>query len=187
MKSRTTLIAILAMLMANAVNAQTIGGDTPSTAPASNVASTQSQIQLAYININDVLPAMPEYTQMMDSLKKSETMFQTELQSMADEYTRKVTVFSEQRATLNESIRVRRLTEIESIKDRTEKFQQEAMQIQDDLQKSLFAPIKEKLMRAIQTVADENGFSGVLDANSLYSKNGLIDATPLVKRKLGIH
>jgi outer membrane protein len=145
--------------------------------------------KIAYFKSSDVIPMMPEYTQMMDSLKRSEAALQAELQSMADEYTKKVTAFSDQQATMNESIKALRLKEIERIKDSTETFQQQAMQIQDDLQKSLFAPIEAKVRKALDEVGTENHYAYILNADMnivLFISPQSPDATPAVKAKLGL-
>jgi len=152
--------------------------------PAMGYAQEQ---KIAYFKSSDVIPLMPEYTQMMDSLKRSEAALQAELQSMADEYTKKVAAFSDQQASMNESIKALRLKEIERIKDSTETFQQQAMQIQDDLQKSLFAPIEAKVRKALAEVGTENHFAYIVNADMmLFISPTSPDATPMVKAKLGL-
>jgi outer membrane protein len=146
-----------------------------------------AQEKIAYFKSSDVIPAMPEYTQMVDSLKNSEATLQAELETMADEYTKKVTAFSEQQATLNESIKTLRLKEIERIRESTETFQRQAAQIQDDLQKTLFTPIEAKVRKALQEVGAENQFTYIVNADlMLYISPQSQDATPLVKTKLGV-
>jgi outer membrane protein len=146
-----------------------------------------AQEKIAYFKPSDVIPAMPEYTQMLDSLKKSEAALQAELETMADEYTKKVTAFSEQQASLAESIKTVRLKEIERIRESTETFQRQAMQIQDDLQKTLYAPIDAKIRKALQEIGTENHFAYIVNAElMLYISPQSPDATPLVKAKLGL-
>jgi len=143
--------------------------------------------KIAYFKSSDVIPLMPEYTQMMDSLKRSEAALQAELQTMADEYTKKVTAFSDQQATMNESIKALRLKEIDRIKESADTFQQQAAQIQDDLQKSLFAPIEAKVRKALTEVGTENHFAYIVNADiMLFISPQSPDATPMVKAKLGL-
>jgi outer membrane protein len=152
--------------------------------PAMGYAQEQ---KIAYFKSSEVIPLMSEYTQMLDSLKKSETALQTELEAMADEYGKKLTAFSEQQATLAESIKTVRLKEIERLRESTETFQRQAMQIQDDLQKSLFAPIEAKIRKTLADVGTENHFAYIVNADiMLYISPQSQDATPLVKAKLGL-
>jgi outer membrane protein len=145
--------------------------------------------KIAYFKWNEVVPLMLEYTQMLDSLKSSENILQTELETMANEYTKKVTAFSEQQATMAESIKALRLKEIERLRESVETFQRQAMQIQDDLQKSLFTPIEAKVRKTLEEVGTENHFAYIVNADvniMLYISPQSQDVTSLVKTKLGI-
>jgi outer membrane protein len=144
-----------------------------------------AQEKIAYFKSSDVIPAMPEYAQMLDSLKKSEASLQAELETMADEYSKKVTAFSEQQSTLSESIKTLRLKEIERIRESTETFQRQAAQIQEELQKTLFTPIEAKVRKALEEVGAENQFTYIVNADlMLYISPQSQDATPLVKTKM---
>jgi outer membrane protein len=148
-----------------------------------------AQEKIAYFKSSEVIPAMPEYTQMVDSLKKSEAELRAGLDELESEYTQKVTAFSEQQATLNETIKTLRLKEIERIRESAETFQRQAAQIQEDLQKNLFAPIEAKVRKALTEIGDENRFAYIVNADMnifLYISPQSQDVTPLVKVKLGI-
>ncbi|GHU79021.1 hypothetical protein FACS1894145_2270 [Bacteroidia bacterium] len=146
-----------------------------------------AQEKIAYFKPSEVINLMPEYTLMMDSLKKNEAALQSELEEMANDYTKKITAFSEQQNTLAESIKTIRLKEIERLRESTETFQRQAMQIQDDLQKTLFAPIEAKIRKALTDVGTENHFAYIMNAEMmLYISPQSQDATPLVKSKIGL-
>ena len=146
-----------------------------------------AQDKIAYINYMEVAASMPEYKAMQDSLKRSESSFQAELKSMSDEYTKKLTDYVNQRDSLNESIKVRRQAELEELQQRAENFQQYAAQTQDEMQQRLSMPILDKLQKAITEVGKENNFLYIANAQAfLYVAPQATDATPLVKRKLGI-
>ena len=143
--------------------------------------------KIAYVNYEEVAGAMPEYKQMMDSLNKSQTDFQAELKSMSDEFTKKYSDYIAQRDSLNESIRLRREQELQDMQQRAENFQQYSGQKQEEMQQALSAPILAKLQKAIDDVGKENNFLYIANARVfLYIAPHATDATPLVKRKLGI-
>lgn len=151
------------------------------------IAFAQESQKIAYVNYVDVIVAMPEYQQMQDSLKKSENDFQSELKILSDEYTKKLSDYVAQRDSLSESIKLRREQEIDDIRQRAENFQQFAMQKQDEAQQSLSAPIQAKLQKAIDDVGKDNNFLYIANSQAfLYISPSAVDATPLVKRKLGI-
>jgi len=146
-----------------------------------------AQEKIAYVNIADVYVSMPEYKLMQDSLQKSADEFQVELKSMSDEYTKKLSDYVAQQDSLNESIKQRRAQEIDEIRQRAVNFQDTAAQKQDELQQKLIAPIQDKLQKAINDVGKENNFLYIANAQAfLYASPTAVDATPLVKKKLGI-
>lgn len=146
-----------------------------------------TQEKIAYFKWGEVIHVMPEYTQMLDSVKKSEAALQAELEDLAGEYTKKVTAFSEQQATMNESIKTLRLKEIERIRESTETFQRQAAQIQEDLGRTLFEPIQAKIKKVLEEVGAENHFTYIINAEAvIYVSPQSQDATPLVKAKLGL-
>ena len=150
------------------------------------VAFAQEQ-KIAHVISRDVITAMPEYTQMQDSLKKSEAEFQNEMKSMSDEYTKKLSDYVSQQDSLNESIKARRQQELQDLQQRAETFQQYAAQKQDEMQQRLSAPIYDKVQKAISDVGKENNFLYIIDAQAiLYVSPTAIDATPLIKKKLGL-
>ena len=56
-------------------------------------------------------------------------------------------------------------------------------------QVALYEPIREKLQKAVRAVTLEQGYTYMMDIASgaiVYIGDDAIDATPLVKRKLGI-
>ena len=54
-------------------------------------------------------------------------------------------------------------------------------------QETLFAPIQQKLMNAIQAVGAEGHYAGILDSSSLlYRGDNIEDISAKVKAKLGI-
>jgi len=151
------------------------------------MAFAQESQKIAYVNSADVITSMPEYKQMQDSLKRSEAEFQNELQSMSDEYTKKLSEYVSQQDTLNESIKLRRQQDIENLRQRAENFQQYAAQTQDETQQKLFAPIQEKFQKTINDVGKENNFLYIIDSQVLrYVSPTATDATALIKKKLGI-
>ena len=151
------------------------------------ISFAQESQKIAYLNHLDVINIMPEYKQLLDSLKKAETDFQAELKVLSDEYAKKLSDYISQRDTLNESIKLRREQELEDIRQRADNFQQYAMQKQEETQQTLFAPIQAKLQKAIEDVGRENNFLYIVNAQAfLYISPSATDATPLVKRKLGL-
>ena len=151
------------------------------------MAFAQESQKIAYMNFGEVIVAMPEYKAMMDSLTRSESAFQNDLKALSDEYQKKLSDYIAQRDSLNESIKQRREQEITDLQERAANFQQEAAQKLDAMQQAFTAPIQAKLQKAIEDVGRENSFLYIINSQALlYNSPNATDATPMVKRKLGI-
>jgi len=147
----------------------------------------QESQKIAYVKYQDVILSMPEYRLMIDSLQKSEQELQNEINIISDEYTKKLSEFVEQQESMSESIKIRRREELNGIQERAQNFQIQAQQLQEELQRSLFTPIQNKFQKAVEDVGAENNFLYVFDSQvMLFISPAATDATPLVKKKLGI-
>jgi len=151
------------------------------------VAFAQESQKIAYVNYMDVVSIMPEFKAMNDSLKKANNEFQAELKIMSDEYTKKVSDFVAQRDSLNESIKLRRQQELEDLSQRAQNLQDVSAKNQEEMQQRLSAPIYDKFQKALNDVGKENNFLYIVNSQAfLYVSPTATDATPLVKKKLGI-
>ena len=147
------------------------------------------EIKIAIVNTNDVLTVMPELTAMENQMMELVQRYQSELQAMDNEYNKKYSEFLDQQETLTENIRAMRVRDLEDTQERMRNLYQVGEQERDQLQEKLFEPIQEKMQNAIDAVSEENNFTIVFQAYPqlvLYTGKAVIDATDLVKAKLGI-
>ena len=124
------------------------------------------EAKVAIVNSQEIMMAMPEIAAMQETMKQ-----------MNDKYAGEM------------NIKLRRTQELEDIRQRVENFTQVAQQDMNKKQQELLAPIQDKLRNAIKAVGDEKGYAYIIDNNPgivLYTGNAAIDATPLVKAKLGL-
>lgn len=143
--------------------------------------------KIAIVNTQEVMMAMPEFTDMQKQMQEMEANYQKELKVMSDEYQKKYSDFIAQQDSLTENIRLRRMQELDDINQRSQNFIQVSQQDFQKKQNELLTPIQEKLRNAIQAVGKENGYLYILDPQIvLYKSDTAIDATAQVKAKLGI-
>jgi outer membrane protein len=146
----------------------------------------QAQL-IAYVNFGEIIPLMPEYAQMMDSLEKEQKVYAAEIQDMQTEYSKKYEDFLDKQETLAESIKAKRLQEIEDYRQRTLNYQQQAQQNLEQLNNTILASIVEKLNKILEQIGTENHYAYILDAQALrFISPQSPNATPLVKAKLGL-
>jgi len=145
--------------------------------------------KLAHINSADLLKQMPEKAQVEAKLDTIAKEYEKELLAMQEEYYAKVKDYQDKSKTMSEAIRGMREQEIQEMAQRIQTFQQTAQQDIQKQQETLFAPVIEKVKKAITEVGAEQGFAYVFDLASqtvVYVGDNTTDILPLVKAKLGL-
>ena len=95
--------------------------------------------------------------------------------------------FQQQSDSLVQSIKVRRMQELQDIRERLSTYYEQSQQEFENKRNELNAPIIQKIQDAIKVVSEENGYTYVLEKGGfLFVSPNATDATPLVKAKLGI-
>ncbi len=151
------------------------------------VAFAQSGQKIAIVDMQSIFIDMPETKAMQKELEALQKKYEDSIESMKQELQKKYEEYVANQETMIETIKVRKQQEIEDIQKRI----QDLIAVgQEDIQKKnqqLIAPIQQKLKDAISKVGTENGYAYVLDAQMMHFVGPTgIDATPLVRAKLGL-
>jgi outer membrane protein len=152
--------------------------------------SISAQTKVGYINAAAILVEMPEVKQADSNLKvlseqlqkKDEQMVAT-LQGKYQELQKK-----EKSGEIAPKELEMQSKKLEADRDSVVKFEQEIQAQLSEKKQTMYAPILEKVNKAIDDVAKENGFSYIFDASSgviLYAEENK-DVSALVRTKLGL-
>jgi len=145
------------------------------------------EVKIGTVKMNDITAVMPEVATLENTLMALNQTYQAELQSMENDYNRKYSEFVSQQDSLADNIKTLRIQDIQDLQSRMENLAQAAQQDIEKKQAELFAPIQDKIMKAIEQVGDENGFTCVMHATyMLYAGKTCEDITDKVKAKLGL-
>ena len=144
-----------------------------------------AQEKIAYFNLTEVYVIMPEFKQMQDSLQKTQAAMEKELQVLQEEYNKKYQSLMEEGEGLIESIKMRRLQDVQSLEERINLFYEQSRQQLAQLQQALSEPIEKKINDAVQAVGASNNFLYILRGEAIsYISPNAIDATKLVQKYL---
>ncbi len=153
------------------------------------LAAAQAQIKIGTVQIDPIVDAMPETAQMKAQLEADQKTYQDELEKLGAELDKKVAEYQKlaQDGTTPQSILERRMQEVQELQQKAQLFSNQAQQEMQRKYEQLMAPVQEKLTNAIKAVGAENGFTLILpEGVAAYQSADVIDATPLVKARLGI-
>ena len=150
-------------------------------------AMNAQEAKIAFVNAGEIFTMMPEFKDMQKKMEDLNAKYKTELETMNSEYQKKYSDFVAQQDSLTENIKVRRMQEVQDMQQRIDNFVQVAQQDVAKQQQDLMTPIQQKLQDAIKAVAAEQGYTYIIDPQVLlYTGPNAIDATSLVKAKLGL-
>jgi len=143
--------------------------------------------KFGHVSTQEILPLMTEYKTMMAKLDSAGNQMEKELMSYQEEIQRKYQDYQAQESTMSEALKKARYEELQDMSNRYENFRQQAMQDMQKKQDEYFAPVSERLKKAIKNVGEHEGYTYIFDSQAmLHIGNDAHDVTPAVKKELGI-
>jgi outer membrane protein len=151
----------------------------------------QNTLKIGHINSGLVFAAMPESDSAQKKLERSAKQMQATLEQLQVEFNKKYEEYTKlaNDATTSALIIKTKEEELQSLQQRIQTFQQQAEQDMASQRTELFKPIQDKAIKAVNDVAEENGFTYVFDTAGgalVYTSPDSQDILPLVKAKLGL-
>ena len=148
------------------------------------VASAQ---KFGYINHLELFQLMPELKSADAQLDSLNRQYENMLVSMQEEYQKKYADYQAKAATMTEAIRQIQEEELASMQQRMQTTYQTAQQDIEKQQQLLYAPIQERMIKAIQVVGEKQGFTYIFQSNALlYTAPEAMNVIEDVKKELGI-
>lgn len=141
------------------------------------------------VDVEAIIPNMSEYAAVQTQVNAASQKYQEEFDKLQEEMNKKITEYQnlEKDATTPESIKERRLQEVQELNDKINQFRNTATQDLQRQQQQLMAPVEQKFNDAIQAVGQEGGYTFIFpNGVALYTGASAIDVTNDVKAKLGV-
>lgn len=160
-----------------------------------NVVSVFAQTQkIGYTNLEYILAQLPEAKQIESQLKEFEKQLQNQLQSKYTEYEQKLDSYKKGQATMAEIVKQDKEQELMTLQNNIREFEEKAQTEMQNKQVALLEPVLNKIQKAIDKVAEANGYSYVLSTHTdmgasaiiLYAKNKEDNISDLVLKDLGV-
>ncbi|GGB09537.1 OmpH family outer membrane protein [Puia dinghuensis] len=149
--------------------------------------SAMAQVKIAYISLQELIPAMPEYKKADTALNDYQNALAQNFEDMKKEYVEKDSLLNSKDTLKYTKAQLElKKREISDMLIKLQGWQQQAQQMYQQKQQDLITPIQKKAVEAVKAVAKENGFTYVLNKEILLDSPPADDLLPLVKKKLGI-
>ena len=145
-----------------------------------------SQNKIGYVNTEELIGSMPEAEKATGQLQDYQTALQQQGNDYQTELQEKDSLFIKDSAKLSPAAKELRRTGLIELYQKVQGWREVMQQKLQEKQQELLIPIKNKALETIRTVAKENGYTFILDQNSVIVGPPGEDILPLVKKKLNI-
>lgn len=148
------------------------------------MASAQKYGHVNTAELFQLMPELKDVTARLDSLNKQ---YEALLVNMQEEYQKKAQEYEQKASTMTDAMKQIQEEELYTMQQRLQTTYQTAQQDIAQKRQEFVAPIQEKMLKAIQTVGQEKGFTYIFDtAAMVYVDPTATDVMADVKAKLGI-
>jgi outer membrane protein len=149
--------------------------------------------RLGYTNVDYLISLHPDSKKVDADMKTYRMSLDKEAEAIGKEFREKYEAYQKGSAMMAEPVRATKEKELMVLQERIQEFQKNA---ETDLQKKqieLLQPVLDKIQKAIDAVANESGFTYVLNSDAGYGTTPVLlhvpesdNVTDLVLKKLGI-
>ena len=156
------------------------------------LAQTSSAQKIGHADWEYIFRQLPEYMLIQNELSTFDQQLQNQLAIKSKELEAKYANYKALPDNTPEAIRNDKEAELAYLQQNLQKFQQEAEAAIQKKQRELIAPVLQKVGKAIETVAVENGFAYIINPQMLGGGDVLLygdekyNISILVLKKLGV-
>ena len=149
------------------------------------VTAVAQQAKIGYFSYKAILEDMPDSVTAMLGVETLRKQYDEELKAASDEFNEKYELFLDQQSMLDEPIKQKRQSDLQSLLDRNTQFRNESMRLLRQAEQDALAPVKQKLNKAIQSVGYSGAFLLIVNTDSeacpYIDSNSAEDVTAKIK------
>ncbi|MFQ3575915.1 MAG: OmpH family outer membrane protein [Cytophagales bacterium] len=159
---------------------------------ALNLNAQHKHLKLGYTNVEDIVVLMPESKTIESELKSYKNQLDNSLSQKMKEFEEKYTNYQKGASMMSDVIRADKERELRNLQESIEAFQKDAEMSIQRKQIDLLDPVLKKVQKAIEDIANENGFDYIFNTEGGFGSSILLhmpkqdDVTNLVLKKLNI-
>ena len=142
-------------------------------------------LKFGHVDQRAIIQAMPETAAVQKTFEEEQKALEDQFASLQKEYDVRLNEFND--SSLTTLVKQTKLEDLQSLGQRIQNFTNTAQQKLENRYAELMQPVGEKMNKAIEEVAKEQGLIYVFPVEMiLYKSSASIDLLPLVKKKLGL-
>lgn len=139
------------------------------------------------VNTQTLIQDLPDFKEAQEQIASVSKKYEDEFSKLKESMEKTYADFQALPQDTPETIKERRIQEIQDLDQKMQQFQATATQDIQRQQETLMAPIQEKVRQALNAVGKENNMTFIFESlMPLYTGTDVTDVTPLVRAKLGL-
>jgi outer membrane protein len=131
----------------------------------SSTSFSQATLKIGHVDIAEILAAMPERDSAAAVIEKETKEMQSTYDDMTAVYNKMLDDYEKEQSTYTEPVKKNKESELLDKEKRLQEFEQNASANLQKRNSELIQPILNKILKAIDKVAAENGFTYILDVS----------------------
>ena len=136
-----------------------------------------AQVKFGYFSYEEAFTSMPEYAIARTNLQDLRNKYDAETKRVEEEFNRKYEEFLEGQSDFAPTILQKRQTELQELLKKNVAFKAESAKLLQQAEKEAYAPLREKLAKAVQSIGASRGYAFILNTDG--------DACPYINPELG--
>jgi outer membrane protein len=154
-------------------------------------AQAQAPLKIGFTSVEYVLSQMPESKQIESDLKAYGTQLEAQLKSKQTAFQTKLDAYQKGGAAMTPVVKADTEKELQTMQQGLQEFSQTAQQSMQQKQQTLLRPVLDKIQKNIDAVANEQGYTYILNSDS--GSNPILlhgpkdgDVSDIILKKMGI-
>jgi outer membrane protein len=127
---------------------------------------SQNQLKIGHVNINEIMNLLPERDSAQLVLERETKEIESTYEELTVAYNKLLDEYQKGLPTFSELIKKTKEAELMDKQQRLSEFQQDASITLQRRNAELIQPIYDKIIKAIEKIAAENGFTYILDLSN---------------------
>jgi outer membrane protein len=155
------------------------------------VSNAQNPQKIAFADVDEIYNEMPESKQIETDLQSIQTQLKNQIDAKVKDFQTKFAQYQKEFNNMLPAVKENTERELQQAQQNIEKLQQDAETTVRQKQAQLMEPVYDKVNKAIEAVAGENGYSLILSArigglDVVLFGDEKLDVSDLVLKKMGV-
>lgn len=133
---------------------------------ASAQSGISATVKFGFLSYEQALKSMPDYAVTLSQIAKLKDKYDEEAKRVETDFNAKYEDFLDTQADMPKSILEKRQSELQELLNKNIEFKAESRRLLAQAEKDAFAPLHEKLQRALKVIGEQDGYAFIINTDN---------------------